>query len=153
MHRERELVYVLESLSVRVSSVCSYIQAVEVGSPGGGVGGEKLYTALCQNGGIVVMELTSLLAGAHEPPEGRSAYSWAPATGTWDTHNFAHNLPASSLNRDWSPNRFSSLEAMLWINFVIVYKVQCHNDMYICACCFLASLILHYFLPLVPSAQ
>ena len=46
------------------------------------------------------MELTSLLAGAHEPPEGRSADSWAPATGTRDTHNFSHNLPASSLNRD-----------------------------------------------------
>ena len=72
-----------------VSSVCGHIQAVEVGSPGGGVGGEKLYTALCQNGGIVVMELTSLLAGAHEPPEGRSADSWAPATGTRDTHNFS----------------------------------------------------------------
>ena len=43
-----------------VSSVCGHIQAVEVGSPGGGVGGEKLYTALCHNGGIVVMELTSL---------------------------------------------------------------------------------------------
>ena len=82
-----------------VSSVYGHIQAVEVGLPGGGVGGEKLYT-LCQNGGIVVMELTSLLAGAHEPPECMSADSWAPATGTRDTHNFSHNLPASSLNRD-----------------------------------------------------
>ena len=100
MHREREIVNALESLCISVSSVCGHIQAVEVGSPGGGVGGEKLYTALCQNGGIVVMELTSLLAGAHEPPEGRSADSWAPATGTRDTHNFSHNLPASSLNRD-----------------------------------------------------
>ena len=73
-----------------VSSVCGHIQAVEVGSPGGGVGGRKLYTTFCQDGGIVVMELPSLLA----------ADSWAPATGSRDTHNFSHNLPASSLNRD-----------------------------------------------------
>ena len=48
---EREIVF----LCVSVSSVCGHIQAVEVGSPGGRVGGEKLYTALCQNGGIVVI--------------------------------------------------------------------------------------------------
>ena len=47
------------------------------------------------------MELTSLLAGAHEPPEGRSTDSWAPATGTRDAlaHKFCQYSSKLSQSR------------------------------------------------------
>ena len=110
-----------------VSSVCGHIQTVEVGSPGGGVGREKLYTALCQNGGIVVMELTPLLAGAHEPMSilkaGRQTHgllllALETLTSSLNRHLTGHNLFISGANA----------------NFVLVYKVQCHNNMCTCAC-------------------